>query len=141
VYTLGAILYECLTGRPPFKAATPFDTIMQVLHDEPVPPSQLQSKTPRDLETICLKCLHKEPGKRYVSAAALADDLARFRKGEPIQARPVSRLERAVKWVKRNPAIAASLGAIALVTVLGVAGIYWKYRDAEAQRVILQRWV
>jgi hypothetical protein len=114
---------------------------MQVLHDEPVPPSQLQSKTLRDLETICLKCLHKEPGKRYVSAAALADDLARFRKGEPIQARPVSRLERAVKWVKRNPAIAASLGAIALVTVLGVAGIYWKYRDAEAQRVILQRWV
>ena len=80
-----------LTGRPPFKAATALDTIMQVCSDEPVPPRQLQSKTPRDLETICLKCLEKEPGRRYATALALAEDLRRFQAGEPVQARPVGR--------------------------------------------------
>jgi serine/threonine-protein kinase len=112
IYALGAVLYECLTGRPPFKAATPLDTVLQVISDEAVPPTQLQSKVPRDLETICFKCLRKEPARRYESAAALADDLRRFAERRPIVARPVGRLERSAKWVRRNPVLA---GAAALV--------------------------
>ena len=134
VYALGAILYECLTGRPPFKAATPLDTIMQVVADEPVPPRQLQSKMPRDLETICLKCLAKEPARRYASAEELADDLRRFQAGEPIRARPVGAVERAVKWVRRHAAVSALTAAVLAATVLGVAGIVWKYLDAERQK-------
>jgi formylglycine-generating enzyme required for sulfatase activity/tRNA A-37 threonylcarbamoyl transferase component Bud32 len=127
VYALGAILYELLTGRPPFKAATPLDTMLQVVGEEPVAVRALQPKVPRDLETICHKCLEKGPKKRYGSARELAEDLRRFQAGEPIRARPVGRLERVGKWARRRPALAALL----LVTVLGVAGIAWKYLDAE----------
>jgi WD40 repeat protein/serine/threonine protein kinase len=119
VYALGAVLYECLTGRPPFKAATALDTVLQVATEEPVPPSQLQTRTPRDLETICLKCLHKNPQQRYATAAALADDLHRFQMGEPITARPVGRVERTIKWARRRPAVAALL----LVSVLAAGGL------------------
>jgi WD40 repeat protein/serine/threonine protein kinase len=125
VYALGAILYELLTGRPPFRAATQLDTIMQVVSDEPVPPSQLQSRTPRDLETICLKCLQKEPGKRYVSAAALAEDLRRFQNGEPIQARPVGRAERSWRWCRRNPVGAALIAVLVVGTAVATSLAVW----------------
>jgi formylglycine-generating enzyme required for sulfatase activity len=139
VYALGAILYECLTGRPPFKAATPLDTILQVVSDEPVPPRQLNARVPVDLETVCLKCLQKEPGRRYAGAEALADDLRRFGEGRPVVARPVGRIERAAKWVKRNPLVTALLALTALLTVFGVTGITWKYLDAEQQKEEAQR--
>jgi WD40 repeat protein len=119
VYALGAILYELLTGRPPFRAETPLDTVLQVLSDEPVPPGRLVSRLPRDLETVCLKCLHKEPARRYASTAALADDLEAYRDGRPIAARPVGRLERAWRWCRRNRALAAAAALVALTLVAG----------------------
>jgi WD40 repeat protein/tetratricopeptide (TPR) repeat protein len=134
VYALGALLYECLTGRPPFRAATTLDTLAQVVSDDPVPPRRLQPKTPRDLETICLTCLRKEPAKRYASAGELADDLHRFLRDEPIAARPTGPAERLAKWVHRRPAVAGLLAAVALVAALGAAGVWWKYRDAQQQR-------
>jgi predicted Ser/Thr protein kinase/tetratricopeptide (TPR) repeat protein len=107
VYAVGAILYECLTGRPPFRAATPLDTLLQVMSAEPVPPRQLNPQTPADLETVALKCLSKDPRRRYPSAAAVADDLRRYQSGEPIVARPVSLAERGWRWLKKNPLLAA----------------------------------
>jgi WD40 repeat protein/serine/threonine protein kinase len=134
VYALGAILYELLTGRPPFKGATPVDTVVQVLHEEPGRPSRLRPDLPRDLEIICLKCLEKEPAQRYASAEDLADDLRRFRQGKPIEARPVSSVERAVKWMRRHPLTAALLAAVLLVTVLGFVGVTSQWRAAGAAR-------
>ena len=117
IYALGAILYELLTGRPPFRGATVLETLEQVKTAEPVPPSRLVPGLPRDVETIALKCLQKDPGKRYDSAAALAEDLRRFRAGEPIVARPVRPVERTWRWCRRNPVLAGSLGATAAALV------------------------
>ena len=111
VYALGATLYALVTGRPPFQAATAMDTVLQVVSDEPVPPRRLNASIPRDLETICLKCLEKEPARRYASAAALAEDLRRYLAGEPILARRGSAPERAWRWCHRNPAVASLTGA------------------------------
>lgn len=119
VYSLGAILYEILTGRPPFRAATPVETLAQVGNDEPVPPRQLNSKIPIDIETIVLKCLQKDPRRRFETAESLADDLRRFLAGELIHARPVSQFERAVNWSRRHPAAAA----LVLMVCLAATGI------------------
>jgi hypothetical protein len=116
IYSLGAILYECLTGRPPFKAATSLDTILQVIEQEPVPPSRLNHAVPRDLVTVCLKCLEKDPAKRYATASDLADDLGAFRAGRPVRAKPARWLDRAIKAALRHPRSAAAICAAIVVT-------------------------
>jgi WD40 repeat protein/predicted Ser/Thr protein kinase/tetratricopeptide (TPR) repeat protein len=138
VYALGAILYECLTGRPPFKAATPLDTLLQVLSEDPVPPARLQPKVPRDLDVLCLKCLAKTPAKRYASAAALAGDLRRFLDGRPILARPAGRIERAAKWARRRPLAATFLATAALVAGLLALGVFKYTRDLATKQEQVQ---
>ncbi len=135
IYALGAILYEMLTGRPPFRAETVMETQRQVLNVEPVPPARINVSVPRDLETICLKCLQKDPSRRYRSAAEVADDLQRFTRGEPILARPVGLVERTVKWCRRRPSTTIAI-AISIIAMTGaVAGGIWLNQVEHARHI------
>jgi tetratricopeptide (TPR) repeat protein len=129
IYALGAVLYEMLTGRPPFKGETPIETVRQVVDAEVVPPSRLAPRVPRDLETICLKCLEKDPVRRYRDASVFVEDLERFQNGETILARRTATLERGYKWAKRRPGTAALFAAIVLAVVLLPAG--WATRERD----------
>ena len=133
VWALGVILYECLTGRPPFRGATHTETLKQVAEQEPVPPRQLNAGLPRDLETVALMCLRKDPAGRYATAADLAADLKRWQAGEPISARPVGKVEKAVKWVRRRPTQAGLLASIALLAVATAGLLYYMWRDGQAR--------
>ena len=132
VYSLGAILYEMVTGRPPFKGTTPLSTLEQVSSHEPLSPGKLQRSLPRDLVTICLKCLQKDPHRRYPTALALGEDLHRFLQGQPILARPISILERTWKWARRRPGIATAIAALlVLLLVLLGGGVYYNSQLRE----------
>jgi serine/threonine protein kinase/Flp pilus assembly protein TadD len=130
IYALGAILYEMLIGRPPFKGTSAMDTVKQVLEEEPVSPSRVQGRVPRDLETICMKCLQKEPRKRYASAKEMADDLSRYLHGETILARRTPLLERGVKWARRRPTVATllGLGIVSAIALLATGAWYWNHK-------------
>jgi serine/threonine-protein kinase len=134
VYALGAILYELLTGRPPFDGPSPLEIIRRLLAEDVLPPRRLQPGVPRDLETICLKCLQKEPSRRYGSAAELAEDLCRFLAHETIRARPVGLLARLGRWARRRPALAGLTFALALSLAAGIIGMGALWLIAEGHR-------
>ena len=133
LYSLGAVLYHLLTGSPPFQAGTAWETLRAVVEQEPRPPSTLQPRLDRDLETICLKCLEKDPARRYATADALANDLERWLRQEPILARSSTGWERGLKWVRRRPAVAALTGVACLAILLGLGGVIWQWHEARAQ--------
>ncbi len=127
VYSLGAMLYELLTGRPPFRGATAMATLREVMESEPAAPRRLKADIPPDLETICLKCLEKSPAARYPTARALAEELDRFLQGEPIQARPASAVRKAVSWARRHP---GTLSAVAVLVIVTLAfGIFYLFEE------------
>jgi WD40 repeat protein len=134
IYALGAVLYEMLTGRPPFLGVSVLDTLGQVSAREPLPPRRLQPRVPRDLETVCLKCLEKLPGRRYASAKELAEDLERFLSDRPVRARPTSPVEKTLRWAHRQPLTAALVGLVLLLGLGCLAGILAAWRGAVVAR-------
>jgi WD40 repeat protein/predicted Ser/Thr protein kinase len=136
VYALGVVLYEVLTGRPPFVGGSAHDLLLRVVREEPIPPRRLQPGVSRDLETVCLKALEKEPGRRYASAEALADDLRRCREGRPTVARPVGPAGRLGRWGRRNPAVAGLLAAVAAVFLVGLGLVLWQWRTAVREEQV-----
>jgi WD40 repeat protein/tRNA A-37 threonylcarbamoyl transferase component Bud32 len=135
IYSVGAILYELVTGQPPFKGDSTLEILNQVQAKEPERPRNLNPLLDRDLETICLKCLEKDPDHRYSTAETLAQDLERWLAGEPIQARPVNSWERTVKWTRRNPVVAGLSAAAVLIFLVGLAGVFWQWKRAERNAV------
>ena len=138
VYSLGALLYHLITGRPPFQAESVTLLLKQVIEAEPVSPRLLNPNAPRDLETICLKCMEKDPVRRYPSAQALAEELGRFLAGEPVLARPVGAWGKGLRWCRRQPVRAGLIGALGMVFLLGLTGILWQWDRAENQRANAQ---
>lgn len=139
IYSLGAILYELLTGRPPFRGSTPLDTVQQVVQRDPPSPRSLAPKIPRDLETICLKCLHKQAAGRYATAADLADDLRRFQLGEPIAARRIGPLGRGWRWCQRNRSLTLALAITFVVIAVGAAAVMWQRNQTNEARLATQQ--
>jgi serine/threonine-protein kinase len=136
-YSLGAILYACLSGRPPFMAASTIDTLTEVINKEPIPLGQLSESIPKDLETICLKCLEKDSEKRYSSCGELADDLQRFINDEPILARPISSIEKGWRWCRRNPKVAIPSGLAASLIAITATVSTWAWLTTSAQAAII----
>jgi len=142
IYSLGTILYELLAGRPPFRGRTPRETIEKVLKDEPPGLRASRPQVPRDLETVCLKCLHKEPPKRYCSALELADDLRRFLADEPVRARRPAAPERLGRWCRRNPMVAGLSAALLVALLTGLGGVTLKWRtcsSSSSRNVVIRR--
>src|SRR5215471_16990653 len=134
VYSLGLTLYELLTLRPAFDAADRNKLVKQVMHDEPARPRKLNPAVPRDLETVVLKAIARDPAHRYQTPAEMADDLKRFVEDRPVRARRISGAERLWRWCRRNPLVASLLAGIVLVFLAGFAGVFWQWREAETAR-------
>jgi serine/threonine protein kinase len=142
VYGLGSILYELLTGRPPFTGESPLDVLSRLAWEEPVSPRRFQPAIPCDLETVTLKCLEKDPGRRYASAGALAEDLMRFLAGEPVQARPIGPIGWATRWAGRNPVLVslfATVGSLLCAVVVLAAVVLSFWREARAEQALHQQ--
>lgn len=138
VYSLGAVFYELLTGQPPFKAASVMETLEQLRNTDPIPPRRIRNDIPRDLETICLKCLQKEPFRRYMSAQLLAEEIGRFLQGEPIISRPVGLGERVGRWCRRHPLPTALATALIIVFVAAFTTVSWQWKEAVAQKKLAE---
>jgi serine/threonine protein kinase/Tfp pilus assembly protein PilF len=139
VYGLGAVLYQLLTGHPPFAGGTTYETVRLVLETQPRQPRLWNPKVNRDLETICLKCLEKEPARRYGSAQSLAEDIERFLCNEPIRSRRISRVEHVWRWCKRKPLVASLTAALVMAVTVGFAGVFWELRRVQEEQALLQR--